>query len=167
MGGFAVSVETLIDDLKSSDGINIATSRQKILDEFDAASTAEDRGRVLAVFKAVMDLTERNLIANNEAELLEKFREAREQDYRICIVKECTVGLNSPGGGDVSVERMMAVTNREMAAGRMTQQHTLRQLAVNGAAAPHLSDAQLVEKHAQRWSRFFGQGCKWISAGAI
>jgi len=94
-----------------------------------------------------MDLTERNLIAQNEGELLENFRKAREQDYKVCIVQECTVGLKSPGGGDVSVERLMAVTNREIAAGRMSEQHSLRQIAVEGAAAPHLSDAQLVEKH--------------------
>ncbi|MDB6105526.1 MAG: hypothetical protein JWO52_5525, partial [Gammaproteobacteria bacterium] len=102
---------------------DIAVIRKRILDEFDAANSSDDRGRVLAVFKAVMDLTERNLIAQNEGELLESFRKAREQDYKICIVQECTVGLKSPGGGDVSVERMMAVTNREIAAGRMSEQH--------------------------------------------
>ena len=42
---------------------------------------------------------------------------------------------------------MMVVTNREIAAGRMNEQHSLRQIAVQGAAAPRLSDAQLVEKH--------------------
>jgi len=142
-----VSVETLIAELKAGGDFDIAITRQKILKEFDAAATADDRSRVLAVFKAVMDATERTLIAKNEAELLSNFRAAREQDYKICIVQECTVGLHSPGGGDVSVERMMAVTNREIAAGRMTEQHSLRQIAVQGAAAPHLSDAQLVEKH--------------------
>lgn len=142
-----MSVESLIQELKSSQGFDIAETRAKTLNEFDAASTSEERGRVLAVFKAVMDLTERNLMAKNAEELLGKLRAAREQDYKVCIVQESTVGLNSPGGGDVSIERLMAVTNREIEAGRMSEQHPLRQLAVRGAAAPHLSDADLVEKH--------------------
>jgi len=142
-----VSVDTLIAELQSGASFDIGTTRNKILAEFDAATSAEDRGRLLAVFKAVMDMTERNLIANNKAEMLPDFQKAREKDYKILIVQECTVGLASPGGGDVSIERMMAVTNREIAAGRMTEQHSLRQIAVQGAAAPHLSDAELVEKH--------------------
>ena len=142
-----MSVESLVEELKSSSDFDIAVTRLRILDEFDAATNSDDRGRVLAVFKAVMDMTERNLIAQNQGELLEGFRKAREQDYKVCIVQECTVGLNSPGGGDISVERLMAVTNREITAGRMNEQHSLRQIAVQGAAAPHLSDAQLVEKH--------------------
>jgi hypothetical protein len=62
-------------------------------------------------------------------------------------LRECTVGLSSPGGGDISVERLIAVTSREIAAGHMTEQHSLRQIAVQQAAAPHMSDAELVEKH--------------------
>jgi hypothetical protein len=90
-----VSVESLIDELRSSPDIDIAVTRAKILDEFDAATTFEDRGRVLAVFNAVMNLTERNVVANNEGKLLEKFRAAREQDYKVCILRECTVGLRA------------------------------------------------------------------------
>jgi len=43
---------------------------------------------------------------------------------------------------------LMAVTNREIAAGRMTQDHSLRKIAVDGAAVPHLSHAELLAKHA-------------------
>jgi hypothetical protein len=65
-------------------------------------------------------------------------------------VQECTVGLDTPVvGGDVSIEMLMTVTDREIAAGRMTEDFSLRKIAVDGAAAPHLSHAELVAKHAQ------------------
>ena len=60
-----------------------------------------------------------------------------------------TGGLDSPGGGDVSIELLMTVTNREIAAGRMTEDHSMRQIAVEGAAAPHFSHAELLAKHAK------------------
>ena len=44
---------------------------------------------------------------------------------------------------------LMAATNREIAAGRMTEDHALRKMAVEGAAAPHPSHSELVAKHAQ------------------
>jgi len=58
------------------------------------------------------------------------------------------VEADSPGGGDVSVEMLVAVTGREIAAKRMAEDHELRRMALAGAAAPHLSHAQLVTKHA-------------------
>jgi hypothetical protein len=60
-----VLVETLIADLKAGGDFDVAITRQKILKEFDAAATADDRSRVLAVFKAVMDATECSLIEKN------------------------------------------------------------------------------------------------------
>ncbi|MBU6421853.1 MAG: hypothetical protein KGQ62_07195 [Gammaproteobacteria bacterium] len=145
-----MSIESLIGELGTAKNIDIVDVRQKIQREFDAAETSEQRGKVLAIFKATMDLVERNLAARgDQSELLEKLKAARAQDYKIFIVRECTVGLDSPGGGDVSMEMLMVVTNREIAAGRMTEGHSLRKLAVEGCAAPHLTHAELVEKHAK------------------
>jgi hypothetical protein len=98
-----------------------------------------------------MDAMERGLVAQPaDPKLIEDFRKARQQDYNIFIVKECTVGLDTPVvGGDVSVERLMAVTNREVASGRMSEEDSLRKTAVQAAAAPHMSDAELVAKHAK------------------
>jgi hypothetical protein len=45
---------------------------------------------------------------------------------------------------------LMAVTNREIAAGRMTEDHSLRKIAVEGAAAPNFSHAELVAMHAKK-----------------
>jgi hypothetical protein len=49
----------------------------------------------------------------------------------------------------VSVELLKAVTDREIAAGRMTEDHSLRRLALTTFAAPHLTHAQLLESHAK------------------
>jgi hypothetical protein len=43
----------------------------------------------------------------------------------------------------------MEVTNREIAAGRMTEEHPARQAAVKCAGEPHMSHAELIEKHAK------------------
>jgi len=122
--------------------------RDKIHEEFDAAKSSEERGALLALFIATFNITEKNL-AKNAPEKLAEFQKARAQDYNLFLVKECTVGLDSPGGGDVSVEAMKIATDREVAAGRMTEDHELRKLAVQGCAAPHLTHAQLIEKHAK------------------
>jgi hypothetical protein len=141
-------IQDLVADLKSKP-YDVVESRERIQKVFDGASTHEQRGRVLAIFKAVSDNTIRN-IASKGPELLDEFQKTVAQEYKIFIVKECTVGLDTPVvGGDVSVDQLMAVTNREVAAGRMTEDHSLRQIAVKGAAEPHSSHRELVAHHAQ------------------
>jgi hypothetical protein len=145
-----MSIETLINELRTAKSLDIVEVRKRIQEEFDAATTSHQRSRLLAIFNATMDQVERSLASRGEQEeLLENLKTARAQDYKIFIVQECTVGLDSPGGGDVSVEMLMAVTNREIAAGRMTEDHSLRKIAVEGAAAPHMSHAELVATHAR------------------
>lgn len=145
-----MSIESLVSELASAKSIDVIEVRAKIEKEFVSATTSDQRGKVLAIFKATMDQVERHLInSGNQAELLQNLRSARAQDYKIFIVQECTVGLDSPGGGDLSIDMLMAVTNREIAAGRMTEEHSLRKIAVEGAAAPHLSHDDLIAKHAK------------------
>ena len=98
-----------------------------------------------------MDDSEEKLVSQaNQTQLLEDFRNARTQDYKIFILQECTVGLDSPWRWR-RLHRVatMTVTNREIAAGRMTEDHSMRKIAVEGAAAPHLSHAELLAKHAK------------------
>jgi hypothetical protein len=148
-----VSIEELLDIQPAHAIIDPAGTRKQILAEFDAAAsdptrTSEQRGSILAFFKATFDIVEAN-VAKEKPDLLEEFQKARALDYRICIVRECTVGLDTPVvGGDVSVEMLKAVTDREIADGRMDEGHTLRKLALDGCAAPHLSHQELVAKHA-------------------
>jgi hypothetical protein len=145
-----MSIENLANELQSAESFDVVEVRAKIQKEFDAATTSDQRAKVLAIFKATMDLIERNLTSRGDQEaLLADFRKARAQDYNTFIYQECTVGLDSPGGGDISVEMLMAVTNREIAAGRMTEDHSARKIAVESAAAAHLSHAELRAKHAR------------------
>jgi hypothetical protein len=145
-----MSIERLVKDLTSARTFDIVDARAKVGKAFDAATTSDQRARVLAIFKEVMDEGERQLVSQgNQTQLLEDFRKARAQDYKIFIAQECTVGLDSPGGGDISIELLMTVTNREIAASRMTEGHSMRKLAVEGAAAPHFSHAELIAKHAK------------------
>jgi hypothetical protein len=145
-----MSIENLANEPQSAESFDVVEVRAKIQKEFDAATTSDQRAKVLAISKATMDLIERNLTSRGDPEeLLADFRKARAQDYNTFIYQECTVGRDSPGGGDISVEMLMAVTNREIAAGRMAEDHSVRKIAVEGAAAAHLSHAELLAKHAK------------------
>jgi hypothetical protein len=143
-------IDRVVHDLRTPGGFDLSKVRKSIGKAFDAAATSEQRGKVLALFKMTMDQVERKLSGpGDEAQLLADIQKARAQDYKIFIVQECTVGLDTPVvGGDISVDMLMDVTNREIAAGRMTEDHSLRKIAVEGAAAPHLSHAELMAKHA-------------------
>jgi hypothetical protein len=146
-----MSIQSLVEEMKTATNKDIVRIRERLFDEFDAAATSEQRGTVLALFTVYMDAMERGLAAQKaDPKLLEDFRKARAKDYNIFIVKECTVGLDTPVvGGDVSVDKLLEVTNRETVAGRMTEDHSLRKAAVEAAAAPHMSHAELVAKHAK------------------
>lgn len=145
-----MSIGDLVHELTTIRDFDLPKVRAKVQSELDAAASSEQRGRILEIFSKTLDQAERNLGARgDQEELLEKLSRERAQCYRTFIVKECTVGSGSPGGGDVSVEMLMAATNREIAAGRMTEDHALRKMAVEGAAAPHPSHSELVAKHAQ------------------
>jgi hypothetical protein len=113
--------------------------REDIRDEFDKASTSEQRGALLAIFHAMMNIVEKNLIASDD---LEKFRKARDQDYCLLLVKECTKDAN------VRPDLLEQATKREVEAGRMSQDHQLRQLALSGMAM-----AQGETRTRQSWWR--------------
>ena len=146
-----VLIDRLLHELKTPGGLDLPKVRESIGKAFDASATSEQRGKVLSIFKATMDDVERHLAGRgDQVEALKNFREARAQEYKLFIAQECIVGLDTPVvGGDFSVDMLMAVTNREIAAGRMTEDHSTRQMAVKCAAAPHLSHAELIAKHAK------------------
>lgn len=144
------SIENLTNELRSAKTFDLPGARAKIGKVFDVAVTIDQYGKVLAIFKAIMDEGERHLTSRGDlAELLEDFRKARVQDYKVFIAQECTLGLHSPGGGQISVDMLMAVTNREIAAGRMNEDHSMRKIAVEGAAVPHFSHAQMLADDAK------------------
>jgi hypothetical protein len=92
--------------------------------EFDRAESSEGRGAALAVFKSTMDFAETTIVVDD----VEKFREARQQHYKVFIVKESVIN------GNVCVETLDEVTQREIAAGRM---------------APHMTRLELLQSSAQ------------------
>jgi hypothetical protein len=134
-----MAVEALLQRLQATppgETLDWRALREEIHDEFERARSDEERSALLAVFKAVMDLVERS--GEIPPEKLDLFRETRSKDYNLLIVRECLVGEN------VSVEKLDAVTQREVAAGRMAGDHALRTQAEVGMLAPHLSHAELI-----------------------
>jgi hypothetical protein len=90
--------------------------------EFSSATTSEERSDLLAVRAAAMALVVRQLELHGEQ--LEKFTDACELEYKRLIVQEALVG------GVISYEKMLHVTDREIAAGRMSEDYALRAIAV-------------------------------------
>lgn len=102
--------------------------------EFKNSKSADHRGALLAIFKSTMDFLESTIKPDN----LEKFKETRSQDYKLYIVQEALVGES------ICIDTLYEVTSREIAAGRMTEDHSLRKIAVEGKVVPHPTRAQLV-----------------------
>jgi hypothetical protein len=144
-----MSVNDLIESLRagseSGQDIDFRAIRERIYEEHDKATTIDDRVRLLQIFNLVMDLVERNFERKGtDPKLIQDFRNARQSDYRLFIVKECMVGEN------VCAETLAAVAQREVAAGRMTPGHTLYTMAQEQVAKPHLSRAELVAIAAKK-----------------
>lgn len=132
---------------------------EEVNNEFGRVTTEENRAALLATFKATMDFAETTVAPDN----LQTFQEARQRHYKSFIVQEALVGSN------VCVETLYAITKREIDAGRMAADDSLRKTAEMGVAAPHLSRAELVAqmsaqpapKQPNLWKRFLA----WLSGG--
>jgi hypothetical protein len=94
----------------------------RVNEEFGAASTSEERSELLAARAAAMEFVVRQLELHGEH--LEKFTDACELEYKRLIVQETLVG------GVISYEKMLHVTDREIAAGRMSEDYALRTMAI-------------------------------------
>lgn len=95
--------------------------------EFAAATTSEERSALLAARTVAMEFVVRQLELRGEH--LEKFTDACELEYKRLIVQETLVD------GVVSYEEMLHVTDREIAAGRMSEDYALRAIAID--QSPH------------------------------
>src|SRR5580692_11449420 len=94
----------------------------RVNEEFGAASTSEERSELLAARAVAMEFVVRQLQLHGEH--LEKFMDACELEYKRLIVQETLVD------GVVSYEQMLHVTDREIAAGRMSEDYALRAIAI-------------------------------------
>jgi hypothetical protein len=125
--------------------------------EFETVKTIEHRTSLLQVFKSTMDIAETTIVAED----LEVFREARKKHYKSFIVQESLVGES------ICIETLDDVTKREISAGRMSPDDTLRKIAEDGMAAPHFSRAEMVasrespKKATSGWRRALA----WLSRG--
>src|SRR5580704_11038664 len=90
--------------------------------EFAAATTSEERSALLAARTVAMEFVVRQLELRGEH--LEKFTDACELEYKRLIVQETLID------GVVSYEEMLHVTDREIAAGRMSEDYALRAIAI-------------------------------------
>jgi len=112
---------------------------QEVSSLWEKADTEEKRVNLLNIF----DLAHRTLLpALEDSDLKKRIEEAQSKIYNSFIVSECLIGEN------VSVDRLDRVTRREIAAGRMTKDHSLRDTADQGLAAPYLSEEELLEMAA-------------------
>lgn len=118
--------------------------REEIHNEHERATTTNQRVTLLGIYQTVMDTVERS--GGIAREDLGDFKDARLKDYRLLIVREALVGEN------VCAETLNAITEREVAAGRMAPYDTLRRTATLGMAAPHLSRAELIALDAEQRS---------------
>lgn len=126
-----------IQDLLPDKPIDWKAIREEIHNEFDRANTADERAMLLAIYKAVMDAVERN-IPKSDTVTLEQFRNTRLVDYRLLLTKEALVGEN------VCADTLYAITERELAAGRLSPDDELRLLAAKRIAEPHPTRAEMV-----------------------
>lgn len=94
----------------------------RVNEEFAAATTSEERSELLAVRAVAMEFVVRQLQLHGEH--LEKFTDACELEYKRLIVQETLID------GVISYVDMLHVTDREIAAGRMSEDYALRTIAI-------------------------------------
>ncbi len=130
--------------------VNWREINKEICEEFGRATTLDYRIALLEGFKSTMDIAETSLAHED----LKVFQEARLRQYKTFIVQEALVGQN------VCVETLNAITQREIAAGRMAPDDELRKIAEMGMASPHASHAELMataaheaDKPPSAWQR--------------
>jgi hypothetical protein len=131
-----MTVSNLIQELENIplqepfDWIDFST---RLNEEFVAAKTSAERSDLLAARTIAMEFVVRQLELRGEH--LEKFTDACELEYKRLIVQEALVD------GAVSYETMLHVTDREIAAGRMSEDYALRAIATDECAPPGQVDA--------------------------
>lgn len=133
--------------------INTEEILAQISDEFESAKTEEMRVILLGLFETTMDIVERRTAAED----LEQFKTLRRQFYNGLLIREAFVGEE-----DVSPEILDAVTQREVAAGRMSPDDELRKLAQAGVFAQGGSHTELEENcRSEQTTAHTGAGSGW------
>jgi hypothetical protein len=111
-----------LEDVPPDEPFDWIAFSTRVNEEFGAATTSEERSELLAARAVAMEFVVRQLQLHGEH--LEKFTDACELEYKRLIVQETLIN------GAVSYEEMLHVTDREIAAGRMSEDYALRALAI-------------------------------------
>jgi hypothetical protein len=111
-----------LEDQPSDEPFDWIAFSTRLNEEFAAATTSKERAELLAARAVAIELVMRQLQLHGEH--LEKFTDACELEYKRFIVQETLVN------GVVSYEAMLHVTDREIAAGRMSEDYALRAIAI-------------------------------------
>ena len=106
--------------------LNWSRIRDEIHAEHDRATTTHDRETLLGVHKTIMDHVEQHTRPKD----LEAFKKFRREDYNLLLIKEGMIGNDTD---NLSAHVMAAITNREVAAGRMSPDDELHKIAVAGS----------------------------------
>ena len=106
--------------------LNWSRIRDEIHAEHDRATTTHDRETLLGVHKTIMDHVEQH----TRPEDLEAFKKFRREDYNLLLIKEGMIGNDTD---NLSAHVIAAITNREVAAGRMSPDDELHKIAVAGS----------------------------------
>ena len=126
-----MSVGSLINRIQSEMAagtiIDWRQLRKEIIEEHKSAANTKDRVALLAIYKAVMDAVERQSLVSD----LAAFQKARNQDYSLLLVSEAMIGVTD---GNVNADKLLEVTSREVAAGRLDRNDELHRLALGGLA---------------------------------
>jgi hypothetical protein len=120
-----MSVSKLIQELEDTpldEPFDWIAFSARLNEEFVAATTSEERSDLLAARTVAMEFVVRQLELHGEH--LEKFTDACELEYKRLIVQETLVD------SVISYEEMLHVTDREIAAGRMSEDYALRAMAI-------------------------------------
>ena len=144
-----MSARALLDRLKElrpDDDVDWAQVREEIHDEFKRTITANERAMLLGMHKLMNDNIIRNLEAKASPQL-ESFRETAAKDYKLLVISECLIGQN------VSTETLHEVTQREVAAGRMSADDKLYTHAMKAIDEPYLTRAELYTEEQERKAR--------------
>ncbi len=136
--------------------------RDEIFRAYRNARSEGQRDELLRTFLSTMTVVEGTLVTPDQ---LPAFREARDNDYKSMLVEEATIG------GALCMETLDRVTRREIMAGRMPPDASLRRTAEEGMAAPHPSQAELLARQRNqpktpfpgnpRWQRSLASGGRW------
>jgi len=102
--------------------------RNEVVTSYRSTHDDAERTTLLQIYKSVMDTVERG--GGLSPDDLDAFRHSRREEYNLMLISTCVAE-----DGNVSPEALRAVTEREVAAGRMAPDDELRMVAIGGPEA--------------------------------